>query len=128
MGNREYSASNFEDLEAWQKAIDLAVTIYKLTNKLPKSELYALSNQMRRAIVSVSANLAEGYGRHNYKEKLQFYKIANGSLLEVKSFCYLAERLNYISSDELAEVLKQFITEQKLVNALIKSIREKNEK
>lgn len=71
---------NFEDLEVWQKAIDLAVEIYSITKTYPKEELYALSNQMRRAASSISANIAEGYGRYNIKEKTQFYKIANGSL------------------------------------------------
>lgn len=126
MGNRE-NTNGFEELEAWQEAIELAVTIYKLTSTFPKSELYALTSQMRRAVSSVSANLAEGYGRHNHKEKLQFYKIANGSLLETKSFCYLAKRLDYISTNELDKVLVQFTTTQKLTNALIKSIREKHE-
>jgi len=122
-----YTTTNFEDLEVWQLSIELAVEIYKVTNKFPKSELYSLTNQMRRAASSISANIAEGYGRHNYKEKIQFYKIANGSLLEVKSFCYLAERLKYIDKDELDGLLNQFVPVQKLINALIKSIREKNE-
>jgi four helix bundle protein len=127
MGNGTYSTSNFEDLEAWQLAIELAVKIYKVSKKFPKDEMYSLTNQMRRAISSVSANLAEGYGRHNYKEKLQFYKIANGSLLETKSFCYLAKRLDYMDETDLESLLPQFISVQKLINALIKSIREKYE-
>ena len=82
---------------------------------------------MRRASSSVSANIAEGYGRHGYKEKLQFYKIANGSLLETKSFCYLANRLGYISQKQLDDIIVSFISLQKLINALIKSIRVNNE-
>ena len=117
----------FEQLEAWKHAINLAVDIYKLTSTFPKSELYALTSQMRRAVSSISANLAEGYGRHGYKEKLQFYKIANGSLLEVKSFSYLAARLGYVSNDNLDELLLAFTSLQKLINALIRSIRNKNE-
>lgn len=118
---------DFEDLEAWKQAIELAVLIYKLTGDFPSNELYALTSQMRRASSSISANLAEGYGRHGYKEKLQFYKIANGSLLEVKSFCYLSKRLEYISDAELAELMPQFVLTQKLINALIRSIRDKHE-
>ena len=114
----------FEDLEAWQQALELAVTIYEITKKFPKDEQFAMTNQMRRAAYSISANLAEGYGRHGAKEKIQFYKIANGSLLELKSFCYLANRIGYISDPELDTLLKQFIPNQKLINALIKSIRE----
>jgi four helix bundle protein len=127
MGNGVYSTKNFEDLEAWQYAIELAVSIYNLTKQFPKDELFSLTNQMRRASSSISANLAEGYGRHGHKEKLQFYKIANGSLLEVKSFCYLAQRLNYISDEELSAIMPSFISTQKLINALIRSIRENHE-
>lgn len=126
MGNGE-KTNGFEDLEVWQKAIDLAVSIYRLTDSFPKSEIYSLTNQLRRASSSVSANLAEGYGRHGPKEKLQFYKIANGSLLEAKSFCYLAYRLGYIQKDALNQILNDFMSVQKLVNALIKSVRENNE-
>lgn len=126
MGNRE-STQGFEQLEVWQKAIDLAVQIYRTTDSFPKSEIYSLTNQMRRASSSVSANIAEGYGRHSYKEKLQFYKIANGSLLEVKSFCYLANKLEYIPDKDLDLVLSKIVPIQKLVNALIKSIRDNHE-
>jgi four helix bundle protein len=126
MGNRE-STQGFEQLEVWQKAIDLAVQIYRTTDSFPKSEIYSLTNQMRRASSSISANIAEGYGRHSYKEKIQFYKIANGSLLEVKSFCYLANKLEYIPDKDLDLVLSKIVPIQKLVNALIKSIRDNHE-
>ncbi len=126
MGNRE-KTDGFEQLEIWQKAIDLAVIIYRLTDKFPKSEVYSLTNQMRRASSSVSANIAEGYGRHNFKEKLQFYKIANGSLLETKSFCYLSNRLGYISTNQLNDTTSSIITIQKMTNALIQSVRSNNE-
>lgn len=119
---------DFENLEAWQKAIDLAVCIYETTKSFPKDELFSLTNQMRRASNSISANLAEGCGRYNYKEKLQFYKIANGSLLEVKSFCYLSKRLNYVDQDQLDDIMPLIVSCQKLISALIKSIRMKNEK
>ena len=126
MGNRE-KTEGFEQLEVWQKSIDLAVYIYKITKDFPKSEVYSLTNQMRRASTSISANIAEGYGRHSYKEKLQFYKIANGSLLEVKSFCYLANKLNYFSVDILEDIISSIVSVQKMTNALIKSVRTSNE-
>jgi len=126
MGNRE-KTEGFEQLEVWEKSIDIAVDIYKLTNSFPKSEIYSLANQMRRASSSISANIAEGYGRHGYKEKLQFYKIANGSLLETKSFCYLANRLEYISRSQLEDIIVSFISIQKMINALIRSVRNNNE-
>ncbi len=118
---------NFEDLDAWKKAIDLAVEIYRITKSFPKDELFSLTNQMRRAASSVSANIAEGCGRYNYKEKLQFYRISNGSLLEVKSFCYLGNRLAYIDDASLKSILGVIVSCQKLTSALIKAIRVNNE-
>ncbi len=125
--SRRAKRENAYTNEAWQKAINLAVLVYDTTKAYPKDELFSLTNQMRRASSSISANLAEGCGRYNYKEKLQFYKIANGSLLEVKSFCYLSSRLKYIDDTQLDEVLALIVTCQKLISALIKSIRVKNE-
>lgn len=119
--------NNFEDLEAWQYAVELAVAVYTITKSFPKDEQFAMTNQMRRAAYSVSANLAEGYGRHGVKEKIQFYKIANGSLLELKSFCYLANRIGYIDDSSLTNLIEQFLPTQKLINALIKSVRQKND-
>lgn len=118
---------NFEDLEAWKISIDLAVEIYRLTKSYPKEEIFSLTNQMRRASISISANIAEGCGRYNYKEKLQFYKIANGSLLEVKSFCYLSQRLGYLALDELESILELIVSEQKLISGLIRGVKSKNE-
>jgi four helix bundle protein len=127
MGQDKETVRNFEDLEAWQKAIELAVTIYTLTRTYPKEEMFSLTNQMRRASSSISANLAEGCGRYNYKEKLQFYRIANGSLLEVKSFCYLSEKLGYMSTEHLTEILNLILSCQKLISALIRGVRNKYE-
>lgn len=118
---------NFEDLEAWQQAINLAVMVYKTTKTFPKDELFSLTNQMRRASSSISANIAEGCGRYNYKEKLQFYRIANGSLLEVKSFCYLSEKLGYITENELSELLDTIVSCQKLISGLIRGVKNHNE-
>ncbi len=116
----------FEDLEAWNTAIDLAASIYTLTANYPKSEIYAMTSQMRRAAYSVSANIAEGFGRFNPKEKIQFYRIASGSLTELKSFCYLSTRLKYISEEDLPPILEHIDTVHKLTNALIRSIKERS--
>jgi len=120
--------AGFEQMEVWQDAINLAVSIYKITSSFPKSEIYSTTNQMRRASSSISANIAEGYGRYNHKEKLQFYKIANGSLLETKSFCYLSNRLDYISKDEMDSLLVDIVSLQKQISSLIRSIRDKYDK
>lgn len=117
----------FEDLEAWQNALDLAVATYRLTDTFPKSEIYSLTSQMRRASSSISANIAEGYGRHGVKEKLQFYRIASGSLTELKSFCYLSEKIGYISKIELEAILLSIISTHKLINGLIRSIKDRSD-
>ena len=117
-------AQQFEDLEAWQAAITLAVSVYKVTQTYPKSEIYAMTSQMRRAAYSVSANIAEGFGRFNPKEKIQFYRIASGSLTELKSFCYLYEQLEYLSAEQLSSILPVIESTHKLTIALIRSIKE----
>ena len=121
MGNREYTDS-FEDLDVWQHSLRLSVNIYKITRSFPKDELYGLTSQMRRAANSISANIAEGYGRRNKAEKAQFYKVAYGSLLEVKSFIYLSEKLSFIDEAGTKDILSGIVTIQKELNALIRSM------
>jgi len=113
---------SFEQLIAWQKAQELAVSMYKITKNFPADEKFALTNQARRAANSVSANIAEGFGRRSPKDKVQFYTIAYGSLLEVKNYLYLAERLEYIHSSDRESANNAVVDVQKLINALIKSV------
>lgn len=124
-GSSELRVGRFEDLEAWQKAIELAVITYKITDTFPKSEIYALTNQMRRASSSISANIAEGFSRHGIKDKLHFYSIAAGSLTELKSFVYLAEKLGYLSTDDQQQTLTEIEPTHKLLNGLIRSTKER---
>src|SRR3989338_4282676 len=84
---------SFKDLIVWQKAKDLAVTVYKLTNQFPKSELYGLTNQMRRAVISISSNIAESYHRFQVKEKRQLLVVAFGSGSELESQLEVAKAL-----------------------------------
>ncbi len=101
----------FKDLIVWQKSRDLAVAIYRLTEDFPKSELYGLTSQMRRAVVSISSNIAEGYHRFHDKEKQQFLAIAFGSGSELESQIEIAKILfpgvQYEESEKLlTEVMK----------------------
>jgi len=84
---------SYRELEVWKLSMQLAHDVYFLTNDLPKSELYSLTSQIRRAVVSVSANIAEGYGRNNRGEYIQFLGIATGSLCELETLLYLADDL-----------------------------------
>lgn len=94
---------SFEDLEVWQLAIGLAVKVYKLTLLFPKSETYGLIDQLKRAVTSISANIAEGFGRYYYKDSVKFLYNARGSLFEVKSHLLIARQLNLIPTNKESE-------------------------
>jgi four helix bundle protein len=112
-------AQNYRDLLVWQKAIDLTVCIYKLTQSFPNSELYGLTSQMRRATVSVASNIAEGRGRLNPAEFRQFLGLAQGSLFELRTQLLVTRKLGFASgesfkeadllSEEVSKMLRTFI-------------------
>lgn len=119
----EGSINGFEDLRVWQESQVLAVEVYTLLRLFPKEETFGLTSQTKRAVSSVSANIAEGFGRKTVKDKLNFYVIAYGSLLETKNFLYLGEKLGYIPTDQLEKVLEQVVSCQKLLNAFMKPLK-----
>ena len=86
---------SYRDLLVWQRAIELAVLIYRFSEGFPRNEVYGLTSQLRRASVSVPSNIAEGYGRGCRKEYLQFLSIAQGALKKLETQAILAQRLNY---------------------------------
>lgn len=94
-------SKGYKQLIVWQKAMDLTVQIYRLVKLLPKEELYALSDQMRRAAVSIPSNIAEGQSRYSNKEFIQFLNIAKGSNAELFTQLLICERVGYITPDEL---------------------------
>src|SRR6266700_7414288 len=97
-------AQDYHDLLVWQKAIDLTVGIYRLTQGFPTSELYGLTSQMRRASVSVASNIADGRGRLNAAEFRQFLGVAQGSLFELRTQLLVAGTLGFASGDSFSEV------------------------
>ena len=109
--------NSFEQLTVWQESQLFAVEIYKITKQFPKEEIYAITSQLRRAASSISANIAEGFGRSSINDKTHFYTMAYGSLLEVKNFLYLAEKLGYLQKPELDKLIIQSVGCQKLINA-----------
>lgn len=115
--------TEFEDLEVWQEAQLFAVEIYGETRNFPKDEMYAMTSQLRRAASSISANIAEGFGRSTVNDKLHFYTMAYGSLLEVKNFLYLAQKLGYIDIEIVESLIQHSIICQKLINASKRSLR-----
>ena len=112
----------FESLAVWQESQNLAVDVYKVTKAFPKEELFAMTSQLRRAASSISANIAEGFGRTSKNDKLHFYTMAYGSLLEVKNFLYLAQKLDYIDAQTLETLNQQCVSCQKLINAFKKGL------
>ncbi len=111
---------NFTDLNAWKEAHKLVLMIYKTTKQFPREELFGLTNQLRRAVVSISSNIAEGFSRNSYREKSQFYSMALGSLTEVENQIIIACDLAYISKQEFEDLAERIITVSKLLNGLIK--------
>ena len=90
----------FTDLKVWQEGHSLVLNIYEATEKFPKEETYSLIDQMRRASVSVTSNIAEGFGRQSYKDKLRFYYNAQGSLTELKNQLLVAKDVKYLKADD----------------------------
>ena len=112
---------SFTDLIAWQQSYQLALLIYQITKKFPKEELYCLSSQIRRAAISTSSNIAEGFSRRTYKDKNRFYFIALGSLTETQNQLLLAKDLGYLPQNQFNAMANKTISINKLINGLIKS-------
>lgn len=116
---------SYRDLLVWQKAMDLAESAYRLTQQLPRTELYGLSSQIQRSACSVAANIAEGHGRHHTGDFLRFLAMANGSLMELETHLLLAERLSMLKSQETSLVLNLTMEIGKMLAGLIQSLNAK---
>jgi four helix bundle protein len=119
--------NSYKDLLVWQKAIDISVEVYQITNNFPQTEIYGLTNQIRRASNSVSLNIAEGYGRNSTKSYIAFLNIANASLLELESGLYLSEKLNFIKTNNLEKIYQMIIEESKMLVSLISKLKLKTQ-
>jgi four helix bundle protein len=117
-------SGTFRDLKCWQKAFELALSIYAVTRAFPKEETYGLSSQLRRAAVSVVTNIAEGKGRTSDKDLLRFLGHARGSLFEIETQIALAGGLGYLSRERTLELASEVSETGKLLNGLIRSYPE----
>ena len=115
--------SDFTQLETWKCARALRVEIYKLTLKFPSDEKYGLVTQMRRAAMSVTANIAEGYGRYSYQENVQFCRLSRGSLYELRDHLTTALDAGYITKETFAELEAMALSAIRLVNGYIRSTK-----
>jgi four helix bundle protein len=117
---------SYKELIVWQKAYELTLLVYKETDKFPKSEIFGLSSQLRRATVSIVSNIAEGYQRQHGGEYIQFLSIAFGSCAEVETQLLLCKDLHYLSESNFT-ILNNLLTEVgKMLYALITKIKENN--
>jgi len=119
--NNTGKIKSFTDLNAWKEAHKLVILIYLITKKFPREELYSLVDQMRRAVISITSNIAEGFGRQTYKEKIQFYYIAQGSLIELKNQILAAKDIGYLSKDDFDKLAQQANIAHQLLQGLITS-------
>ena len=110
----------FTDLNGWKEAHKLVIIIYKITKEFPREEVYGLTNQMRRAAVSITSNIAEGFSRQSYAEKAQFYSIAQGSNTELQNQILVAKDVGYLDEKVFNEISNQLVIVHKLLNGLIK--------
>lgn len=118
----ENKIKNFYELEAWKKGHALVLEIYKITEGFPKEEVYGITSQLRRASSSVTANIAEGFARYHYKDKIRFYYNSRGSASEVQDFLLLSRDLKYIDNKICEKMIEDFDEVGRLINGLIKSI------
>ncbi|MGH2396074.1 MAG: four helix bundle protein [bacterium] len=115
--------SGYEQLRVWEQAHALALAIYTVTKQFPASELYGLTSQIRRSVVSISANIAEGHARSTRREYAHFCFTARGSLAETQCLLQLAEDLGYLQPDDYGRLIELCDTVGKMLNALIKFLR-----
>jgi four helix bundle protein len=113
---------SYQDLIVWQKSMQLVKEVYTLVKTLPKEEQFALSDQMRRAVVSIPSNIAEGYGRNSTNDYIRFLNIARGSKYELDTQIQICVMLNYISEEKTATALELSEEIGRMINALIKKL------
>ena len=115
---------SYQDLIAWQKAMQLVTEVYRASESFPKEEIYGLTSQLRRAVLSIPCNIAEGQGRLSKGEFQQFLGYARGSLLEVETLIMVASNLNYLSENRAARLMVQAAEAGRILNGLLNSISE----
>jgi len=117
------SINSHKDLLIWKKGIDLVLKVFELTKSFPSEELFSITNQIKRAAISIPSNIAEGYGRNTEKSFSHYINISRGSLCELETHLIIAKELSFINNFELyEEILNLIIEESKMINAFSKSL------
>lgn len=117
------SNQSYQDLDVWQRAMNLAESIYTITATFPKSEMFGLTNQIRRAASSVPANIAEGWARHNNNEFAYFLRIAHGSLRELESHLILSSRITFCDPISITPILEEITIISKQLLSLMRHLK-----
>ena len=112
----------FTDLDAWKKGHDLLLNVYKITRRFPKEEVYGLTSQIRRAAVSITSNIAEGFSRYHFKEKINFYYNARGSASEVQNLLVVARDVGFLKNAEQESLNTATEDVKRLINGLVRSV------
>ncbi len=114
---------SFKDMPIWKDSMDLAAYIFKLTDNLPKKEDYGYTSQIRRSALSISANIAEAFGRHHKLDKINFYYFCRGSITETQNHLEYGNRVGYIKDSDMQKLDKQLIKLYNDVNKIIVTLR-----
>jgi four helix bundle protein len=124
MNTNKNKIKSFTDLNAWKEGHRLAIMVYQKTKVFPKEELYSLTDQVRRSVISITSNIAEGFSRQTQREKKQFYYTALGSVTELQNQLLLARDIGYLSKEDFVSLAGQSVKVSKLINGLIKSAKD----
>ncbi len=117
---KKLTITSFTDLIAWQEGHKLVIMIYDILKRFPKEELYSLTSQMKRSAISITSNIAEGFGRQTYKEKANFFYQSQGSLTELKNQLLIARDINYLNQHDFNRLVEQINSVHRLLQGLIK--------
>jgi four helix bundle protein len=118
-------AQHYKDLIAWQRSMNLANAIYDATEAFPKREIYSLTDQMRRAAVSIPSNIAEGQAHFSRREFRHFLRHSSGSLAELETQILIAQRRNYLTESQTAELLRRTHEVGRILSGLLNSLKER---
>lgn len=111
------------DLVVWQKGHKLVLAVYRATESFPRAEIFSLTNQIRRCAISITSNIAEGFGRSSSKEKLQFYAISRGSIFELQNQLLIARDIGFLERNIFDALAEETIQVSKILSGLMKSVR-----
>jgi four helix bundle protein len=120
MGEKK-TIRTFTDLDAWKEGHKIVLMVYKITGNFPKEEVFGLTSQVRRCSISITSNIAEGFSRQSYKDKVHFYSIAMGSLTELQSQIITAKDIGFTTDEEFQKIMDQSVVVHKILSGLIKS-------